>query len=119
MFFSSEEALLTARSSKLTAFSYISTLNFLTTVIFLLTTTTASAQSLGGNSIFNFLKLPNTPQLVALGGINVSQPSNDIGLVFNNPALLKPVMHSQMNAVFNDFYSNIKTYHVSLGYHHK
>jgi len=27
-------------------------------------------------------------------------------------------MHSQMNAVFNDFYAGIKAYHLSLGYHH-
>lgn len=68
--------------------------------------------------MFNFLKLPNTPQLTALGGINVSQISNDVGLSFNNPALLKPSMHSQMNAVFNNFYGGIKAYHLSVGYHH-
>jgi hypothetical protein len=74
------------------------------------------AQTLGGNAVFNFLKLPNTPQLTALGGINISQPSADIGLVFNNPALLKPSMHTQMNAVFNSFYAGIQAYHLSLGY---
>lgn len=82
----------------------------------LLLSVNASAQTLGGNSVFNFLKLSNTPQLTALGGINVSQTSNDVGLVFNNPALLKPSMHTQMNAVFNSFYSGIKAYHLSLGY---
>lgn len=75
------------------------------------------AQTLGGNSVFNFLKLSNTPQLTALGGVNVSQLSDDVGLVFNNPALLKPSMHTQMNVVFNSFYSDIKVYHLSLGYH--
>ena len=66
------------------------------------------AQTLGGSSVFNFLKLPNTPQLTALGGVNVSQISNDVGLSFNNPALLKPGMHTQMNAVFNSFYARWK-----------
>jgi hypothetical protein len=80
--------------------------------------TRISAQTLGGNSIFNFLKLPNTPQLTALGGIHVSQPSDDIGLASYNPALLKDNMHSQMNVVFNDFYAGIKSYHVTVGYHH-
>ena len=75
-----------------------------------------SAQTLGGNSVFNFLKLSNTPQLTALGGVNISQTSNDVGLAFNNPALLRPSMHAQMNAVFNSFYSGIKAYHLSLGY---
>jgi hypothetical protein len=74
---------------------------------------------LGGNSTFNFLKLSNTPQLTALGGVNISQTSNDIGLAFNNPALLRPEMHTQINTVFNDFYSGIKVYHLSWGYHLK
>ncbi|HEY6503006.1 MAG TPA: type IX secretion system protein PorQ [Chitinophagaceae bacterium] len=80
---------------------------------------TACAQTLGGNTVFNFLKVPNTPQLSALGGVNLSQVSNDVGLAFNNPALLKPQMHSQMNTVFNDFYAGITSYHLSLGYHHQ
>ncbi|HET9432186.1 MAG TPA: hypothetical protein VFO37_00455, partial [Chitinophagaceae bacterium] len=73
-------------------------------------------QTLGGSSVFNFLKLPNTPQLTALGGINVSVTSNDVGLAFNNPALLKKEMHTQMNAVFNNFYAGISTYHLSFAY---
>jgi hypothetical protein len=89
------------------------------TIFFLTITTCTNAQTLGGNSVFNFLKLPNTPQLTSLGGINVSQPSNDIGLAFNNPALLKSLMHTQMDAVFNSFYAGIKAYHLSLGYHNQ
>jgi len=38
-------------------------------------------------------------------------------MAFYNPSLLVPSMHTQMNAVFNDFYAGIKTYHLSLGYH--
>ena len=78
-----------------------------------------NAQTLGGNSVFNFLKLSNTPQLTALGGVNVSQISDDVGLAFNNPALLKPSMHTQMNAVFNDFYGGTKIYHLMLGYYNE
>lgn len=66
--------------------------------------------------MFNFLRLSHTPQLTASGGVNVSLPSNDVGMAFNNPALLKSSMHSQMNAVFNDLYGGIKVYHLSLGY---
>ena len=89
------------------------------TIWLLLLSVKISAQTIGGNSVFNFLKLSNTPELTALGGVNVSQPSDDVGLAFNNPALLKPSMHSQMNAVFNSFYSGIKVYHLSLGYRHE
>lgn len=88
-------------------------------ILFLLASVRLPAQTLGGNAVFNFLKLPNTPQLTALGGINVSQTSDDVGLSFNNPALLKPSMHTQMNAVFNDFYAGITAYHLSLGYYNQ
>ncbi len=93
-------------------------LRFRITILFLVFFGRLPAQTLGGNSVFNFLKLSNTPQLTALGGINLSQASNDVGLAFNNPALLRASMHSQMNAVFNSYYAGIKTYHLSLGYHH-
>ena len=82
----------------------------------LLVSSFATGQTLGGSSAYNFLKLPNTPQLTGLGGINVSQTSNDVGMAFYNPSLLVPSMHTQMNAVFNSFYAGIKTYHLSLGY---
>lgn len=75
------------------------------------------SQTLGGSSVFNFLNLPNTPQLTAMGGVNTAYSSGDIGLAFSNPALLTPQMHSQMNAVFNNFYGGIKAYHLSVGYH--
>lgn len=77
------------------------------------------AQTLGGNTVFNFLRLPNTPQLSASGGVNVSHISNDVGLAFNNPALLRPAMHTQLNAVFNGFYDGITAYHLSFAYHHQ
>jgi hypothetical protein len=84
----------------------------------LLTCSAIQSQTLGGRSVFNFLKLPNTSQLSALGGINISNTSNDVGLAFNNPALLQPTMHTQLNAVFNGFYDGVTAYHLSMGYHH-
>jgi hypothetical protein len=86
------------------------------TILGLLVTCSAYSQTLGGSSVFNFLKLSNTPQLTGLGGVNVSQTSHDVGMAFYNPALLDSTMHTQMNAVFNSFYADIKTYHLSLGY---
>jgi hypothetical protein len=77
------------------------------------------SQTLGGSAVFNFLKLPHTPQLTALGGVNVSQTNNDLGLAINNPALLKQGMHTQMNAVFNSFYAGIKNYHLAFAYRHE
>jgi hypothetical protein len=94
-------------------------LRYIISILLITAITKLSAQTLGGQSVFNFLKLPNTPQLTALGGVNISQPSNDVGLAFNNPALLRPSMHTQMNAVFNNYYAGISTYHLAMGYHHE
>jgi len=91
-------------------------LRLVTIILSVLVSSSLFAQTIGGSSVFNFLKLPNTPQLTALGGINVSVTSNDVGLAFNNPALLKKEMHTQMNAVFNSFYAGINAYHLSFAY---
>lgn len=88
-------------------------------LLFFLLHTLANAQTLGGGSVFNFLKLPAGPQLTALGGVNTSQPSNDIGLAFNNPSLLTDKMHTQFTAVFNNYYNGVHIYHTAMGYHLK
>ena len=63
--------------------------------------------------------MPNTPQLTALGGVNTSHVSNDVGLAFNNPSLLSPQMHTQMNTVFNSLYGDINSYSLALAYRHE
>lgn len=73
----------------------------------------ASAQTLGGATVFNFLNLPAGPQTTALGGITLTQPTGDPSVAFYNPALLQPEMHTAVAAVFNDFYAGIKGYHLS------
>src|SRR5689334_14950023 len=72
----------------------------------------AHAQTIGGNTVYNFLNLSNTPQLTGLGGVNISNISNDVGMSFNNPALLRESMHTQADFVFNSFYAGIKNYHL-------
>jgi hypothetical protein len=76
------------------------------------------AQMLGGNSVFNFLNISPTPQLTGLGGINVSQPSNDIGLAFYNPGLLNKNMHGQAQVVFQRYFAGINQYHLSYAHYH-
>lgn len=65
------------------------------------------------------MNLPNTPQLTASGGINVSKISNDIGLAVSNPALLRKSMHTQLNTVFNSFFAGVKVYNATLGFYNK
>lgn len=76
-----------------------------------------SCQTIGGNSVFNFLKFSNTTQLSALGGLNISQQSKDASLAFHNPALLRPEMNKQLNAVFTSLFAGISNYYSSMAYH--
>jgi len=71
-------------------------------IILLFCTTAGQSQTLGGSSVYNFLKLPMGGQLAALGGRNVSQWSSDLSLVAENPALLKKQHHAFLSSTFNN-----------------
>lgn len=76
----------------------------------------AQGQTLGGNSAYNFLRLSNTPQLTGLGGVNISNQSGDVGMVFSNPALIRKTMHLQGDFVFNAMYAGIRNYQFLLAF---
>jgi len=71
----------------------------------------ATGQTLGGDAAYNFLKLSPAPQLTALGGVNGSVISNDPGMAYHNPAMLRSSMHGLLSANFNVFYAGIKAVH--------
>lgn len=77
----------------------------------------AESQTLGGNAVFNFLNQPNTAQLAALGSINVSSISNDVGMSFANPALLRDSMHQQLSSSFYSFAEGVKQYNLQTAFH--
>lgn len=77
-----------------------------------------STQTLGGNAVYNFLKLPATPLLTATGGVNASYKTGEVGFSSNNPSLLNESLHSQMNVSFNSFLGGIKTYALTGAYHY-
>ena len=74
-------------------------------------------QTLGGDAVYNFLKLPGSPQLAATGGVNVSYNSNEIGMAVNQPALLNKDYHSHLGLSFNAFFARIKAYQLSGALH--
>jgi hypothetical protein len=80
------------------------------TVLFYSVCLIGKTQTIGGNSTYNFLKLPATPLLTAAGGVNISYKTNEVGLAANNPALLGEELHSQLSVSFNSFLAGIKTY---------
>lgn len=77
------------------------------------------SQTLGGNAVFSFLKLPAGPQVSALGGINVSNLSNDISIAYNNPSLMKEDMDGQVHVAFQQVFKGIKNLHLAGGWHHE
>ena len=85
-------------------------------VILSLISINVTAQSIGGQHVFNFLDLPTSTQLTALGGINTSNQSDDIGLAFNNPSLLRKDMHGDLFLGFTSMYGGIKQFAVNGGF---
>ncbi|MBN8835841.1 MAG: type IX secretion system protein PorQ [Sphingobacteriia bacterium] len=79
-------------------------------LLFVLLSCKCFTQNLGGNTVFNFLAQPFSPQVSALGGLNISNISNDVSLVSQNPALLRENMNGQINTAFNSFLAGIKNY---------
>lgn len=56
---------------------------------------TVSAQD--SDNVFNFLRLPASAHVSALGGDNISLVENDASLVFHNPALISYVSDKTLN----------------------
>jgi len=74
------------------------------------------AQQLGGNTVFSFMQQPNSAQLSALGGVNISNISNDVSLSFHNPSLLRPEMDQQLNTSFNSYFAGVRNYSLSSAF---
>ena len=79
--------------------------------------TQSQAQVTGGRFAMEFLRLPNSPHVSALGGINVANPQPDIALAFQNPSLMRPELHNQLGLGYNSYYAGIKVMNLNYGYH--
>ncbi|HQS25264.1 MAG: hypothetical protein B7Y11_11975 [Sphingobacteriia bacterium 24-36-13] len=84
--------------------------------IFFFIATESLAQTLGGNAVYNFLSQPGSAQVAALGGINISNQSNDVSMSLGNPALLRKSMHQQIATSFNGFLAGISNYSAVASY---
>ncbi len=77
----------------------------------------AKAQVSGAQFAFEYLRLPNSPHISALGGINVAHPAEDISFAMQNPSLMRPSLHNQLSLNYNNFYSGISNANLSYGYY--
>lgn len=70
----------------------------------------SAAQTLGGQAAYNFLRLPSSPLLAAMGGVNLSYPTTEVSYAANNPALLRQNLNGQLSLSFNAFVAATKAY---------
>lgn len=77
----------------------------------------AFAQTLGGASAYNFLKLSTSPLATASGGANISYRVGEVSTTATNPALLRPSLSTQINASFSSFLGGIKKHSLNGAYH--
>jgi hypothetical protein len=88
-------------------------------VVLLFSTSILRSQTLGGSSVYNFMKLPMGGQLSALGGKNVSLFSSDVSLIFENPALLRKDHHAFISSSFNNIAPSTNALQGVGAYHHQ
>lgn len=77
------------------------------------------AQTLGGSSTYNFLKLQQVPRAASLGGRNVSDFTGGIDMLTENPALLQKEHHLQTAAHFGFLAPDITSLYGLVGFHEK
>lgn len=77
----------------------------------------SQAQVNGGQFAFEYLRMPNSPHVTALGGMNVANPSPDVSLALQNPALMRPGLHNQLALNYNSYYAGISNSNLQYGYY--
>lgn len=82
--------------------------NIIFTLLLLLPATMFA--QVGGNSVYDFMTLPASARITAVGG-NLVAFDKDVSLAYHNPSLLNPMMHQQI--VFG---SNIRFAGIHTGY---
>jgi hypothetical protein len=74
----------------------------------------AAAQT-GGNNTFDFLSLPNSARIAALGGNFACISDNDLTLAIPNPSLINPGLHSKLAFSYVNNYSGINPGYAAYG----
>lgn len=88
-------------------------------IFFMGSITFAKAQVNGGEQVFEFLRLSQSPHITALGGMTVSSPASDVMMTCANPALLRPEFHSNLGLNYNLYYAGTKVTNLEYAHHIK
>jgi len=87
-------------------------------LLFILCSNWALAQ-LGGQQVFQFLNLPGSSRVTALGGTLIAVQDDDVSLAFENPALLDSSAHNALSISHNFHLAGISNGQVNYGRHLK
>ncbi|MEM1326455.1 MAG: type IX secretion system protein PorQ [Bacteroidota bacterium] len=77
---------------------------------------TSQAQ-IGGNDLYEFLMLPNSARITALGDHVLTVKDEEVSFVYQNPALLNPQMHQHISFNQNFHLSGIAFGYAGYGHH--
>lgn len=77
------------------------------------------AQITGGEYAFAYLRLSNAPHISALGGINVANTDDDVAFALQNPSLMRPSLHNELELTYNSYYAGISVANLQYGYYSK
>lgn len=75
-------------------------------IIFIASSIAAISQA--GYGVYQFLDLPISSRLAALGGTNISLRDNDVNFAFGNPALLTPQTNNVIGLSMANYLADIK-----------
>ena len=77
-------------------------------ILLISVTVTSLAYSQAGTGVYQFLDLPVSSRLAALGSVNVSLHDNDINFAFQNPALLTSETNNVIGLNMANYLADIK-----------
>ena len=92
-------------------------LKFTTFLLLFIGSAVCRGQITGGQFAFEYLRMSNSPLVSAMGGISIATPVDDISLALQNPAMMRPGLHNELELNYNNFYDGISISNLAYGYH--
>ncbi|MEM8524430.1 MAG: type IX secretion system protein PorQ [Bacteroidota bacterium] len=74
---------------------------------------------IGGNNIYEFLMLPPSARITALGDHLLTVKDADVTLAYQNPAVLNPLMHQNLSFNHSFHLADISFGYLGYGHHHQ
>lgn len=72
---------------------------------------------IGGDNIYEFVNLPQSSRVTALGGQLITIKDDDVALAYSNPAVTNASMHGQLSFNYNFHLANIGSGYAAYGHH--